>query len=78
MNLGVVQGTVQGEECEISVMLNYRYPVTKSFEDCGPKVGAAFEEAGFRSVSLNHKAGLYMEPDSPLVSRLLGVYERCT
>ena len=78
MNLGVVQGSVQGEECEISVMLNYRYPVTKSFEECGPKVEAAFEEAGFRSVSLNHKAGLYMEPDSPLVSRLLGVYARCT
>ena len=78
MNLGVVQGSVQGEECEIHVKLNYRYPVTKSFGDCGPKVEAAFEEAGFRSVSLNHKAGLYMEPDSPLVSRLLEVYARCT
>ena len=28
--------------------------------------------------SLNHKASLYMEPDSPLVSRLLEVYARLT
>ncbi len=78
MNLGVIQGTVKGEECEISVKLNYRYPVTKSFEDCGPKVEAAFAEAGFQVSALNHKAGLYMEPDSPLVSKLLEVYTRCT
>lgn len=78
MNLGVIQGTAQGEECEISVKLNYRYPVTKSFEDCGPKVEAAFAETGFQVLALNHKASLYMEPDSPLVSKLLEVYARCT
>ncbi len=78
MNLGEIQGSVQGEQCEISVKLNYRYPVTKSFEDCGPKVEAAFAKAGFQVSDLKHKASLYMEPDSPLVRKLLEVYARCT
>ena len=78
LNLGVIEGQSCGGELTLSVKLNYRYPVTKKFEDCGPQVEAAFKEAGFFMASLNHKASLYMEPDSPLVSRLLEVYARLT
>lgn len=74
MNLGVITGNAN----EITVKLNYRYPVTRSFADCGPKVKAAFEQAGFRSSYLQHKERLYMPEESPLVQKLLSVYSRCT
>ena len=70
MNLGVIQ--MEGER--VTVKLNYRYPVTHTFEECGPKVRAAFEEAGFRQVHFLHKQALYMPADSPLVSKLMKVY----
>ena len=71
-------GTVSGDDTGFEVKLNYRYPVTKSFEDCGPQVKAAFEEAGFTQTVLTHKKGLYMAPDSELIQKLLGVYAKCT
>jgi succinyl-diaminopimelate desuccinylase len=74
MNLGVVQG----DASQITVKVNYRYPVTRSFEGCGPAVKRAFEEAGFHETHLQHKASIYMAPDSPLVSKLLEVYSACT
>lgn len=73
-NLGVVRGDDKGFE----VKLSYRYPVTKSFEDCGPQVRAAFEEAGFAQTMIIHKKGLYMSPDCELVRKLLEVYSKCT
>ncbi|MGM9536976.1 MAG: dipeptidase PepV [Candidatus Onthomonas sp.] len=74
VNLGVIQG--DGEE--LAVKLNYRYPVTRSFAECGPAVRNAFEQAGFQETFLQHKASLYMAPDSPLVSKLLQVYSDYT
>lgn len=74
VNLGVIQK--EGER--IQVRLNYRYPVTRRFEECGPKVRAAFEEAGFRRSHILHKEALYMPADSPLVSRLMRVYTQYT
>ncbi|NBI65394.1 dipeptidase PepV [Pseudoflavonifractor sp. 60] len=70
MNLGVIQK--EGER--VTVKLNYRYPVTHLFEECGPKVKAAFEEAGFQQSYILHKKALYMAEDSPLVSKLMKVY----
>ena len=70
MNLGVAQ--LEGEQ--VVVKLSYRYPVTHSFEECGPQVLAAFEESGFRQTHLLHKNALYMPADSPLVSTLMQVY----
>lgn len=74
VNLGVIEG--DGEQ--LAVKLNYRYPVTRSFDACGPVVKAAFEQAGFQETFLQHKAAIYMAPDSPLVSKLLKVYSDYT
>lgn len=74
MNLGVVQG----DGSQVMVKLNYRYPVTHSFEECGPIVKETFEKAGFRQTHIQHKASIYMAADSPLVSKLLKVYSDCT
>lgn len=70
MNLGIIQGDTE----KLQIGLNYRYPVTCSFEQCGPHVKGAFEEAGFRQMASYHNAPLYMAKDSLLVSTLLNVY----
>ena len=74
MNLGVAQA----DEKEISLKVNYRYPVTRTFEECGPQVQAIFEAAGFERTYQQHKARIYMAPDSPLVTKLLKVYREYT
>lgn len=74
MNMGVIRGN----ETSLEVRLNYRYPVTKTFEDCGPIVKKQFEDAGFVQAALTHKESLYMPEDSTLVQKLLEVYTRCT
>ena len=74
MNLGVLRA----DETAMEVKLNYRYPVTKFFEDCGPQTKAAFENAGFVRTVEGHKAKLYMPPEHPLVAKLLQVYRDCT
>ncbi|MGW8115450.1 dipeptidase PepV [Caproicibacterium sp. NSD3] len=71
-------GIVSGDEHKIYVKINYRYPVSKSFDDCGPIVEKAFAEAGFERTSLTHKKSLYMAPDSELVQKLLKVYRQQT
>lgn len=74
MNFGVLR--FDGREMELK--LNYRYPVTKSFEMCGPQVLSAFQAMGFEKTVGVYKDKLYMSADSPLVTRLLGVYRECT
>ena len=74
MNLGVLRA----DEKAMEVKLNYRYPVTKVYEDCGPQTLDAFAQAGFERTVTGHKNKLYMPPEHPLVEKLLGVYHRCT
>lgn len=74
MNFGVLR--FDGKVLELK--LNYRYPVTKTFDMCGPVVLAAMEQAGFTKTAGVYKDKLYMSADSPLVQKLLGVYRECT
>jgi len=71
-------GVLLGDAHSIEVRLNYRYPVTKRFDMCGPQVQAAFEAAGFCRTAATHKNCLYMPEDSELVRRLMKVYRDCT
>lgn len=74
MNFGVLN--FDGHAMDLK--LNYRYPVTKTFEMCGPQVLAQFEDVGFTKTAGVYKDKLYMRVDSPLVQKLLGVYRECT
>ena len=74
MNFGVLN--FDGKVMELK--LNYRYPVTKTFDMCGPQVLAAFEAMGFTKTAGVYKDKLYMSADSPLVRKLLNVYRECT
>jgi len=74
MNLGMIYG----DEKSIGIGLNYRYPVTKSFEDCEPIVKKQFEDAGFVLTEQEHDPSLYMSRESELVKRLMKVYKEAT
>ncbi len=71
-------GTLNADEHQMSLKINYRYPVTKCYDDCGPILNAAFEKAGFVLTEEAHKAKLYIPEDSTLVQTLLKVYREHT
>ena len=71
-------GTLFADEHKMTLVINYRYPVTKSYEDCGPAFNQAFQDAGFTLDKEIHKAKLYIPEDSALVSTLLKVYTQET
>ena len=73
-NFGVLNAT----ETSMEVKLNYRYPVTKTYDDAGPIVLKAFEEAGFVLTGAVRKNRLYMPAESDLIQRLMKVYTDCT
>ena len=71
-------GTLQADEGHLSMIINYRYPVTKAYEDCAPAFDALFTQAGFAKDKELHKAKLYIPADSDLVKTLLKVYKEHT
>ena len=71
-------GTLDADEQHMSMKINYRYPVTFRYDDCGPKLNKAFADAGFSVEDEFHKEKLYIPEDSQLVSTLLKVYREQT
>lgn len=71
-------GTIEGSDTKLTLKINYRYPVTFSYDDCGPKLNAVFLNAGFTLDHELHKAKLYFPENSQLVKSLLKVYEEQT
>lgn len=71
-------GTLNADEEKLSMIINYRYPVTKEYADCAPVLNALFAEAGFSLEKEAHKAKLYMSADCDLVKILLKVYKDFT
>ena len=55
-------GVIQGDAGKLTLKINYRYPVTKSYDGCAPKLDEQFAAAGFQKVSEAHKKALYVDP----------------
>ena len=68
-------GTLNADESHMTMTINYRYPVTFSYADCGPRFNKAFTDAGFVVEREFHKEKLYIPEDSELVKTLLRVYK---
>ena len=71
-------GTLDGDDKHFTLKINYRYPVTFGYDDCGPKLNALFAGAGFTLDHEMHKKKLYIPADSQLVTSLLKVYTQET
>lgn len=71
-------GTLHADDRKLTLIINYRYPVTKHYADCAPILDAKFAEAGFIKDKETSKEKLYMSADSELVKLLLGVYKKHT
>ena len=68
-------GTLNADEDRLSMVINYRFPVTKEYADCAPALDTLFEGAGFVKEKEAFKNKLYMSTDSDLVKILLKVYK---
>ena len=71
-------GILEGDGSHLTLKINYRYPVTKHYDDCAPILNALFQAEGFRVAAEHHKAQLYIPRDSQLVQTLLRVYKEHT
>lgn len=71
-------GTLTADAEAMSMKINYRYPVTKAYEDCAPILDQQFASAGFTKSAEQHKEKLYIPEDSKLVQTLLKVYREHT
>ncbi len=76
-DLSLNWGVMNADEGSMSLVINYRYPVTFTYDDCAPAFQALFENAGF-TVQQTHKEKLYIPADSKLVKILLKVYKEHT
>ena len=71
-------GTMEADEGKMSLVINYRYPVTFGHDDCAPAFNKLFTDAGFILDREFHKEKLYVPADSQLVTTLLDVYREQT
>lgn len=71
-------GKIDADATSLSVWINYRYPVTFSYDDCSPKFNALFQDAGFKIIREGYKDKLYIPEDSELVTKLMRVYREQT
>lgn len=71
-------GMLRADERSMTVTVNYRYPVTKSYNDCVPHVRKAFAQAGFELLNTSHDEKLFLPEDHPLVEKLITVYNDYT
>lgn len=71
-------GTLTGDDRSLSLKINYRYPVTMEYADCGPIFNGKFTKAGFTLDAEVHKTKLYIPEDSQLVKTLMNVYREQT
>lgn len=70
-NLGVVLGNTD----EISIDINMRYPVTKTYEDFIEIFKNKMELGKFKEIFLRHKKSLYVSPETEFIKKLQKVYE---
>ena len=73
-DLSLNWGILNADDHSLSLVVNYRYPITFSFDDCGPAFRTLFENNGF-AVTQEHDEKLYIPADSQLVKTLLKVYK---
>lgn len=78
-NLGMARCDRNGNGATaLRFTIDYRWPVTFKYEDCGPELEGAFKKAGWTIAKNEHGISLYQPADSELVKKLVGVYKKMT
>lgn len=68
-------GKIDGNEEEINVSINMRYPVTKNYEDFKDIFESKMNEGKFIEVFTRHKKSIYISPNTDFIKKLQKVYE---
>ncbi|MGD9567610.1 MAG: dipeptidase PepV [Sedimentibacter sp.] len=68
-------GTISGNENELNLEINIRYPVTKKYEDFIDTFKEKMNLGKMEEVYLRHKRSLYVSPDTEFIKKLQKVYE---
>lgn len=68
-------GKINGNEEEINVSINMRYPVTKNYEDFRNIFESKMNEGKFIEVFTRHKKSIYISPKTDFIKKLQKVYE---
>lgn len=71
-------GTLKADDRSLSMIINYRYPVTFGYRDCAPAFRTLFCDAGFTVAHELHKEKLYVPEESQLIQTLLKIYKDFT
>lgn len=74
LNLGVISG----DENEVGIIFNMRYPVTKKYEDFMDKFKGIMESNNMEEKSMRHSNSLYIPADTDFIKKLRMVYEEKT
>lgn len=68
-------GMIAGNEKEVNISINMRYPVTKKYEDFKDIFENKMMQGKMEEVSSRHKESLYVSPDKQFIKKLQKVYE---
>lgn len=71
-------GTMKLKEGTLSLGMNIRYPVTKPVDELENSLERAAKEAGCECKILMNNPHFYVDPKSPLVQRLVDIYQDMT
>lgn len=71
-------GVISGDENKIGIVLNMRYPVTKSYEDFIDKFKHVMESNNMEEVFIKNSNSLYIPADTDFIKKLQRVYEEKT
>lgn len=71
-------GVISGDENEIGIVLNMRYPVTKLYEDFIDKFKNVMESNNMEEIFIKHSNSLYIPADTDFIKKLRKVYEEKT
>jgi len=71
-------GAINGDEKEISMEINMRYPVTHTYEEFIDIFRAKMNSGKMEEIYLRHKKSLYVSPETPFIKKLQKVYEEKT
>lgn len=71
-------GTIEANGDSITVSLNLRYPVTKTFDDMMKPFEETLKSSGFKVEELEHQEPLYFSKEHKLIKILSKVYEEQT